>query len=202
MEEKKALAVIEAILFTMGDSVEIDRLAVALETDKKTVRDYLSTLQSVYEKEDRGITLTFFEDAVQLATKGEYYNYLIKLVKAPRKMTLSDSVIETLSIVAYKQPVTKGDIEKIRGVGSDFAIGKLLEYELIEEVGRLDAPGRPILFGTTEQFLRSFGISSAAELPEISPLQMEEFREEAEVEVIRQTREADGEDEEEIVVPF
>ena len=97
-------------------------------------------------------------------------------------MTLSDAVLETLSIVAYKQPVTRLEIEKVRGVSCDFAINKLLEYDLITELGRLDAPGRPILFGTTEQFLRSFGVKSLEELPEMSTVQLEEFKAQAEAE--------------------
>ena len=95
------------------------------------------------------------------------YEYLIKIAKTPRKMTLTDTVLETLSIIAYKQPVTRLEIERVRGVSCDHAINKLLEYDLITELGRLDAPGRPLLFGTTEQFLRCFGVKSLEELPEL-----------------------------------
>ena len=97
-------------------------------------------------------------------------------------MVLSDSAMETLSIIAYKQPVTRLDIEKIRGVSSDYAVNRLLEFDLIKELGRLDAPGKPILFGTTEQFLRCFGVGSLEELPQFSQVQMAEFREQAEEE--------------------
>ena len=136
-----------------------------------------------YEEEDRGIVLTQFEDSVQLCTKAEMYEYLIKIAKTPRKMTLTDTVLETLSIIAYKQPVTRVEVERVRGVSCDHAINKLLEYDLITELGRLDAPGRPLLFGTTEQFLRCFGVKSLEELPELNPVQMEEFKQQAEAEV-------------------
>ena len=182
MERQQQEAVIEAILFTMGESVEISRLAAVLETDKKEVKEILEEMQKRYEAEERGITLMQFEDSVQLSTKPRLYEYLIKIAKTPRRMVLTDTVIETLSIIAYKQPVTRLEIERIRGVSCDHAINKLLEYDLITELGRLDAPGRPLLFGTTEQFLRCFGVKSLEELPELTTLQMEEFKQQAEAE--------------------
>lgn len=175
-------AVIEAVLFTMGESVEISRLAAVLETDKEEVQQILSGMQEQYESAGRGITLLQFEDSVQLSTKPQLYEYLVKIAKTPRKMVLTDTVIETLSIIAYKQPVTRLEIERIRGVSCDHAINKLLEYDLITELGRLDAPGRPLLFGTTEQFLRCFGVKSLEELPELTALQVEEFKQQAEAE--------------------
>ena len=182
MEKAKAKAVLEAILFTMGESVEIDRLSAVIEEDRKDTRKLLQEMQEEYQNTERGIGLAFFEDAVQLCTKGELYEYLIKIAKTPRKMVLTDTVIETLSIIAYKQPVTRLEIERIRGVSCDHAINKLLEYDLITELGRLDAPGRPLLFGTTEQFLRCFGVKSLEELPELTTLQVEEFKQQAEAE--------------------
>ncbi|MBP5221894.1 MAG: SMC-Scp complex subunit ScpB, partial [Lachnospiraceae bacterium] len=148
MNETQAEAVIESVLFTMGDTVEIGKLAELTGRDLRSVKKILKKMQERYEKEDRGIMLTQFDTAVQLCTKPEMYEYLIKIAKSPRKMTLTDTVIETLSIIAYKQPVTRLDVENIRGVNCDHAINKLLEYDLITELGRLDAPGRPILFGT------------------------------------------------------
>lgn len=183
MERARAEAVIEAVLFTMGESVEISRLADVIEEDVKTTKAILKDMEERYNREDRGITLTQFDNAVQLCTKAEMYEYLIKIAKAPRKMTLTDTVLETLSIIAYKQPVTRIEIERIRGVSCDHAINKLLEYDLITELGRLDAPGRPLLFGTTEQFLRCFGVKSLEELPELNPVQVEEFKQQAEAEV-------------------
>ena len=101
----------------------------------------------------------------------------------PKKAVLTDVMMETLSIIAYKQPVTKQEIDKIRGVKSDHAVNKLVEYKLVQELGRLDAPGRPIVFGTTEEFLRNFGVDSTDNLPEISPVKMEDFRAEVEEEM-------------------
>ena len=183
MDRARAEAVIEAVLFTMGESVEVSRLADVIEEDVKTTNEILDQMARRYGEEDRGIILTRLDDSVQLCTKSDMYEYLIRIAKAPRKMVLTDTVLETLSIVAYKQPVTRLEIERIRGVSCDHAINKLLEYDLITELGRLDAPGRPLLFGTTEQFLRSFGVKSLEELPELNPVQMAEFKQQAEAEV-------------------
>jgi segregation and condensation protein B len=111
------------------------------------------------------------------------YDYLIKVASQPKKQVMTDVILETLSIIAYKQPVTKSEIEKIRGVKCDHAVNKLIEYNLICEVGRLDAPGRPILLGTTEEFLRQFGVTSIEDLPEINAEKEEEFKAEAEEEI-------------------
>lgn len=183
MEKQRAKAIIEAILFAMGESVEVSRLATVIEEDVKVTKQILEEMAAEYEMQERGIRLTWFEDSVQLCTKSDMYEYLVKIAKAPRKMTLTDTVIETLSIIAYKQPVTRVEIERVRGVSCDHAINKLLEYDLITELGRLDAPGRPLLFGTTEQFLRCFGVKSLEELPEMSTVQLEEFKQQAEAEV-------------------
>lgn len=182
MEDKNYESIIEGILFTMGDSVEPEKMAAALEIDKKEVISIIENLQKKYEEEDRGIRITELDGSYQMCTNTEIYDYLIKLAKQPRKYVLTDTILETLSIVAYKQPVTKSEIEKIRGVSSDHAVSKLVEYGLIEELGRSNAPGRPMLFGTTEDFLRSFGVSSIEELPTLSTVQVEEFKAEAEVE--------------------
>ena len=183
MEDRKAESILEAILFTMGEAVEVSRLADVLEMKERNVRKLLIHMQERYQQDDRGIALTWLEDSVQLCTKAEMYEYLIKIAKTPRKMTLTETVLETLSIIAYKQPVTRVEIERIRGVSCDHAINKLLEYDLICELGRLDAPGRPLLFGTTEQFLRCFGVTSIDDLPEINQVQVEEFRQQAEAEI-------------------
>ena len=118
-----------------------------------------------------------------MCTKQEYYDYLVNIALQPKKAVLTDVMMETLSIIAYKQPVTKQEIDKIRGVKSDHAVNKLVEYNLVQELGRLDAPGRPIVFGTTEEFLRNFGVDSTQNLPEISPVKMEDFRAEVEEEM-------------------
>jgi len=183
VERKKAEAVMEAVLFTMGDSVEIARLAETIEEDVKKTKEILEDMKQRYEKENRGITLIELEESVQLCTKPQMYEYLVKVAKTPKKFVLTDTLLETLSIIAYKQPVTRLEIEKIRGVSCDHAVNRLLEFNLITEVGRLDAPGRPLLFGTTEEFLRSFGVKSLDELPELNAVQMEEFMQQAEAEV-------------------
>ncbi len=176
MERKKAEAVMEAVLFTMGDSVEIARLAETIEEDVKKTKEILEDMKQRYEKENRGITLIELEESVQLCTKPQMYEYLVKVAKTPKKFVLTDTLLETLSIIAYKQPVTRLEIEKIRGVSCDHAVNRLLEFNLITEVGRLDAPGRPLLFGTTEEFLRSFGVKSLDDLPELNAVQMDEVQ--------------------------
>lgn len=183
VDRKRAEAVIEAVLFAMGDSVEVSGLAQVIEEDVKTTKEILEEMKAGYEKSNRGITLLELEGSVQLCTKPDMYEYLIKIAKTPRKFVLTDTVLETLSIIAYKQPVTRLEIERIRGVSCDHAVNKLLEYNLVMEVGRLDAPGRPLLFGTTEEFLRSFGVRSIEELPEVDAVQVEEFKQQAEAEV-------------------
>ena len=135
-----------------------------------------------YNARDRGIKILELDGAFQLCTKQEYYEYLVEIALQPKKAVLTDVMLETLSIIAYKQPVTKQEIEKIRGVKCDHAINKLVEYNLICEVGRLDAPGRPLLFGTTEEFLRRFSIQSVEDLPSLNQEQMENFKTEAEEE--------------------
>lgn len=186
MKKTKKEAVMEAVLFSMGESVDISRLADVVEEDVNTTKELLKQMQARYERDDRGITLAWFDEAVQLCTKEDMYEYLVKIAKAPKKMTLTDTALETLSIIAYKQPVTRVEVERVRGVNCDHAINKLLEYDLITELGRMDAPGRPLLFGTTEQFLRCFGVRSLEELPELNPVQMEEFKQQAEAEAQQQ----------------
>lgn len=182
-ERQKYKGILESILFTMGDSVELSKLAEVIEQEEELTKELLLELKAEYEKEKRGMTIVQLENNFQMCSSTDMYEYLIKIVKTPRKYILTESLLETLSIVAYKQPVTKMEIEKIRGVSCDHAVNRLLDFELIMEVGRKDAPGRPILFGTTEQFLRSFGVNSLTDLPEMNLDQIAEFREEAEKEV-------------------
>jgi segregation and condensation protein B len=175
-------AVIEAVLFTMGESVETAKLAVAIEQDVNTTRKLIHNMMDRYNDENRGIKIIELEDSFQMCTKSQYYEQLIKVASQPKRHVLSEAALETLSIVAYKQPVTRIEIEQIRGVKCDYAVNKLLEYNLIQELGRLDAPGRPILFGTTEEFLRAFGLASVEDLPVISPDKIADFRIEVEEE--------------------
>jgi segregation and condensation protein B len=189
MSMEKTEAAIEAILFTMGESVEAEKIAVAIEHDVDTTVKIIHNLMDKYENEDRGIKIIELEGSFQLCTKEEYYDNLIRICSQPRRYTLTDAALETLSIIAYKQPVTKIEIEKIRGVNSDRSVNKLVELELVKEVGRLDAPGRPMLFGTTEEFLRTFGVGSIDELPVISEDMVEQYKEEAEYEIASELKE-------------
>ena len=176
-------AVVEAVLFTMGRSVEIRQLAAALETGEPEAEAAAERLKARYEESVCGMQVLRLENSYQMCTRTGYYENLIRVAAAPKKQVLSDVVLETLAIIAYKQPVTKLEIEKIRGVKSDHAVNKLIEYDLVAEVGRMDAPGRPLLFGTTEEFLRRFSVQSVDELPSINPEKMEDFKAEAEDEV-------------------
>ena len=182
MDRQREKAILEAVLFTMGESVETDRLALVIGENKKLTRELLVELKEEYDSRQCGITLMELEDSFQMCTKADMYEYLIKIAKTPRKYVLTDTLLETLSIIAYKQPITRAEIEKIRGVSCDHAVNRLVEFGLIGEVGRMDAPGRPLLFGTTEEFLRSFGVKSLEELPELSAVQIEEFKMQAEQE--------------------
>ena len=189
MSIEKTEAAIEAILFTMGESVEAEKIAVAIEHDVDTTVRIIHNMMDKYENEDRGIKIIELEGSFQLCTKEEYYDNLIRICSQPRRYTLTDAALETLSRIAYKQPVTKIEIEKIRGVNSDRSVNKLVELELVKEVGRLDAPGRPMLFGTTEEFLRTFGVGSIDELPVISEDMVEQYKEEAEYEIASELKE-------------
>ena len=182
MERQKMECVLEGILFAMGESVELEKLSEALGEEESVVAEVLDALAARYESEGRGIRIIKLEQSYQMCTAADIYEYLILIAKQPKKIHLTDVLLETLSIVAYKQPVTKAEIEQIRGVSCGHVISKLIDYRLIEEIGRLDAPGRPMLFGTTEDFLRAFGVNSLEELPTINPVQMEEFKLQAEAE--------------------
>lgn len=183
MEIQELEAQIEAILFTMGEAVEAERIAQALGHDVDTVRRVARNMMDRYHAEDRGIQIIELNDSYQMSTKPAMYESIIKIAHVPKKHVLTEVLLETLSIVAYKQPITRQEIEAIRGVSCDHAINKLVEYGLIAEIGRLDAPGRPILFGTTEDFLRSFGLASLDELPIVKPEKVEDFKLEAEEEI-------------------
>jgi len=183
MEKEKLKGIIESILFTMGGAVELSDLARALETDPDQLRWILCEMREEYKREVRGSGLIELENSWQMATRQENYDYIRKLVAQPKKRVLTDVLMETLSIIAYKQPVTRQEIENIRGVKCDFAVNKLVEYQLVRELGRLDTIGHPIVFGTTEEFLRCFGVASIDNLPDIDEVKKQDFLEEAEMEV-------------------
>ena len=182
MDNKKKAAV-EAILFTMGSAVELGKIAAAVELETDEAKALIEELAKEYDEQGRGMKIIELEGSYQMCTRDEMYDYLIRIAKQPKKFILTDVLLETLSIIAYKQPVTKGEIEKIRGVSCDHSVNKLIEYNLVKEVGRLNVPGRPILLGTTEEFLRSFGLSGIDDLPEFNPDMVNEFKNQAEQEV-------------------
>lgn len=175
--------VAEAVLFAMGRSVEVRQLALAMECGEAEARAAVLRLQKRYAAGECGVEIIELEDSFQMRTRACYYENLIRVAASPKKQVLTDVILETLSIIAYKQPVTKLEIEKIRGVKSDHAVNRLIEYNLVYEVGRLDAPGRPALFATTEEFLRRFGVGSTKDLPSISQAQVDEFKQEVEEEL-------------------
>lgn len=183
MDIKSMEAAVEALLFAMGDSIQAGDIASVLEVSVEDVKKLIRHMMTRYDEENRGIHIVELGDSFQMCTKPSMYDYLIKMTHRPKKHTLTDVALETLSIIAYKQPVTRAEIERIRGVNSDKAINRLVEYNLVAEMGRLDAPGRPILFGTTEEFLRTFGVRSPEELPVLNPEKVEEFKIEAEEEI-------------------
>ena len=170
---------IEAVLFSMGEAVEREQIAQALSIDTKTVVKIIHNMMDKYDSADRGIRIIELDNSFQMCTKSDYYDTLIKVVNVPKKHVLTDVLLETLSIIAYKQPITRQEIEAIRGVSCAHTVNKLIEYNLVQEVGRLDAIGRPILFGTTDEFLRSFGVQSTDELPVITPDKIEDFKQQA-----------------------
>lgn len=166
MEIREIQSILEAVLFAAGDAVELEKLADIVDVDKKSLREILKKMMDSYNFERRGIHLIQMEDSYQMCTRGEYHDYVAMLAEPRRKQSLSNAAIEVLAIVAYKQPVTRSAIEHIRGVNCDYVVNRLMERNLIEEKGRLDAPGRPILFGTTQEFLRCFGVATLQDLPE------------------------------------
>lgn len=181
--EKHLEAVVEAVLFTMGKSVELRQLVIATGESEEETKQAVERLKARYDKEERGMEIIELEGSYQMCTRTGFYENLIRVAASPKKQVLSEVVLETLSIIAYKQPVTKMEIEKIRGVKSDHAVNRLVEYNLVQEVGRLDAPGHPALFATTEEFLRRFGIGSTENLPDMDPVREEEIRVEVEEEM-------------------
>ena len=175
MKLKEAEAIIEGILFAAGDPVELDRISDILDIDIKSTRAVMTALIDKYDEEMRGLKIIRLEDSYQMCTRGEYNEYIAKLAEPRRAQTLSNAAMEVLSIVAYKQPITRSVIEQIRGVSCDHLVNRLLERNLIQEIGRLDTPGRPMLFGTSEEFLRCFGIASVTDLPDYEKIRLEEI---------------------------
>ena len=197
MELKEIEAAIEAILFAAGDPVGVERICMTLEVDKATVDAVAQRLADRYSFERRGIRLLKMDNAYQLCSAPEYAGVVRKAFESRRPARLSQPALEVLAIVAYFQPTTRAYVDQVRGVDSSYTMGLLVERDLIEECGRLAVPGRPVLFRTTKNFLRSFGLSSLEELPELPASSLEDgqitLEMQAEVERLRQMQEEGNE---------
>ncbi len=166
LDEKESI--IEAMLFASGNAVKIQDIAEILDIDNKTVKELVKSINLRFDEENRPVTIREIDKGFQMCTRPQYHQYIRRLQEQKPKKNLSQSAMETLAIVAYKQPVTRIEIEKIRGVNSDHAVSTLAEFGLIEDIGRADLPGRPLLYSTTEEFLRKFGYSSLDDLPPLN----------------------------------
>ena len=194
---------IEAILFAAGKPVTVKTLCEILEKEKDEIRDAAQNLEVKLLERNSGIQLIRLNDAYQLATLEIFYDYICKMLDNRPKPTLSQAALEVLAIVAYNPKITRAEMEKIRGVSSDSAMNKLLEYNLIEDAGRMDAPGRPVMYQTTDEFLKMFGYKSLKDLPdlpklkeELEQLEMEEVQDGTEndnIMVDAETEETSGE---------
>lgn len=172
LEKKKAI--IEAILYAAGRPVEIKELMVALEVNYDEVVEIVGSMKSDMLNNNRGLEIIRAEDSYQLCTKKEYYEYIYPIFDKRSKPNLSQASLETLAIIAYNPKITRAQIEAIRGVNSDGTLYKLLEYNLVEEAGKMDAPGRPTMYKTTKDFLKMFGMTSLEELPELPRYKVDE----------------------------
>lgn len=174
MEIEKAKGVIEAILFAAGREVKITELMSALELSSGEIISIIESMKLDYQEQNRGLQIVNIKEAYQLCTKQEYYEYLYAILDKRNKPNLSQVALETLAIIAYNPRITRAEIEQIRGVNSDGTIYKLLDYNLIEETGKLDAPGKPGTYGITSEFLRIFGMGSLDELPDLPRYKVDE----------------------------
>ena len=196
MEIDKMKATIEAILFACGREVEIKELVSALEINEEDLITIIESMKQDYESAQRGIEIIRLQNAYQLTTKKEYYEYIYPIFDKRSKPNLSNAALETLSIIAYNPRITRAEIETIRGVNTDGTMYKLLEYNLIENVGKADAPGRPSMYSVTNEFLKLFGISSLDELPELPRYKLDENRQIVIDEIIKEKEDEDEENNE------
>ena len=190
MEQSKIKGIIEAILFAAGREVKINELMSALELSSEEIINSVESLKLDYERENRGLSIINLNDSYQLCTKKEYYEYIYPIFDKRSKPSLSQAALETLAIIAYNPRITRAEIESIRGVNSDGTLYKLLDYNLIEEAGKMDAPGRPMTYKTSKEFLRMFGISSLDELPDLPKYKLDENRQIVIDEIIEKNAEA------------
>lgn len=198
MEIEKAKAIIEAILFACGREVEIKELMSALEMSSEEILTIIESMKQDYLQNERGIEIIKVNDALQLTTKKDYYEYIYPIFDKRSKPNLSNAALETLSIIAYNPKITRAEIEAIRGVNSDGTMYKLLEYNLIESVGKADAPGRPTMYGVTNEFMKMFGITSLDELPELPKYKLDENRQIIIDDIIKENSEEANQTEEDL----
>ncbi len=173
MEQNNVLNVVEAVLFALGREISVDELSSTLELSKEEILEAIDTLASKYCS-NSGIVLVKVKDAYQLVTNNIYYKEVSKFIENTKRQNLSSTVLETLSIIAYNPKITKSEIEGIRGVNSDFAVNRLLECGLVEEVARLNLPGRPAAYAVTNEFLKSCGIDDVSKLPEFENIRIKD----------------------------
>ena len=176
MEKEKIKGIIEAMLFAAGRAVTINELVINLELSQDEIKKIVTEMQEEYENESRGIEIIKVDESYQLCTKKELYNYIYPIIDKRAKPNLSNAALETLSIIAYNPRIIRAQIEAIRGVSADACIYKLLEYGLIEEAGKLDAPGKPMTYKTSDEFLKMFGYTSLNDLPELPKYKLDENR--------------------------
>ena len=174
MQIKETKAKIEAILFAAGRSVSKNEIMLALEISSEEIDEIINSMQNDYKEENRGIELIKIDNSYELCTKKEMYEFIYPVLDKRNKPNLSTAALETLSIIAYNPQITRAEIEAIRGVSADACVYKLLEYGLIEEAGKIDLPGKPMSYKTTEEFLKMFGYSSLEELPELPRYKIDE----------------------------
>lgn len=173
MDNKEMKAIIESLLFTWGDPLDLEDIAKILEIDKSNVYKVIKEMIDDFDHNKRGLRIIKMDNSYQIGTRPEHYNWLKKLKEQKPPKSLSNATLETLSIIAYKQPVVKSDIDYIRGVKCDRALKTLIERNLVKELGRLEKTGRPIIYGTTKEFLRLFSLESLNELPELERIERE-----------------------------
>lgn len=183
MEISTIESIIESLIFSYGDALSLEKICEILELDKKTAKNLMKNFMDSYNQANKGIIIREINDKYQMCSNPQYFDYVSKLYQIRQKQALSQAAYEVLSIIAYNQPITKAKIEQIRGVNSDSAVTRLLERNLVKEAGKLEAPGRPRLYETTDEFLKCFGFKSIRDLPmldiqDLSELNLEELIEE------------------------
>ncbi|MDD3394971.1 MAG: SMC-Scp complex subunit ScpB [Anaerotignum sp.] len=171
-------AVVESLLFISGEAVTLSAIAQTIEMDKATAKAIIHTLADKYESEKRGIRIVEINGSYQMCTAAECFEYIRNMYKSPNRQGLTQALLETLAIIAYKQPITRAQIEEIRGVSAEHAVSRLVEKKLVCEVGRMDTPGKPIMFGTSNEFLRYFGFKNVSDLPPLKETEESQVQDE------------------------